>query len=512
MIKVSLLDMIKEIGTAGIIIIALIIFVFILALITNFITILRYKSIANCFDSKKQTKAGIFNNELLNSIVQEYKLAAKNSLSEVNTQAIIEKSFNENMKPMAIAESFVKRSPAILVILGLFGTFWGLTVSVTKLIEIITSNIINDAAVNMNQLLESLSGTASGMGVAFATSLFGIGFNIILTVVFIVASCEKTRESLMVTIEEYLDNTVSIVVSKDKETEYTMLNNILKETFVEFGTKIENSMTKTVEDFGERLTNVVMDVSVSSQTLDNTVERFDNSLANFAGNMRSLSEFNTNMRNNIQLMDVNFIKVTEALHQSASVISKNYSSMSDFSEKVTVVADQITSFNTDVLSQIDSIVGNLDRTVSFINKLSNDLKSNTDTSSAELQKIQDNFIHSLHTFNQDLKASGTHLADAVTLALRDGNKQMSTEVVNNVQGALSNVMAAMETFKENEKSLAKTIALLPQQVMTYNQVATGNIDGKLDEIKGSIEKFEQVHKSSSDQEETVSPKKKKSWF
>lgn len=252
MINVSFMDMLREIGTSGIIIIAIIIFVFIVALLTNFITILRYKSISSCFDNKKQTKTGIFSNELLNSIVQEYKIAAKNSLSEVNTQAIIEKSFNENMKLMSIAESFVKKSPAILVILGLFGTFWGLTASVTKLIEIITSNIINDVEVNMGQLLESLSGTASGMGVAFSTSLFGIAFNILLTVIFIFASCEDARVSLMVIIEEYLDNTVSIVISKDKQTEYTMLNNILRETFVEFGAKIQESMTKTVEDFGER--------------------------------------------------------------------------------------------------------------------------------------------------------------------------------------------------------------------------------------------------------------------
>ena len=77
MINVSFMDMLREIGTSGIIIIAIIIFVFIVALLTNFITILRYKSISSCFDNKKQTKTGIFSNELLNSIVQEYKIAAK---------------------------------------------------------------------------------------------------------------------------------------------------------------------------------------------------------------------------------------------------------------------------------------------------------------------------------------------------------------------------------------------------------------------------------------------------
>ena len=64
-----------------------------------------------------------------------------------------------------------------------------------------------------------------------------------------------------------------------------------------------------MEDFGQKLTTVVMDVNVSSQTLDATVDKFDSSLANFASNMKDLNEFNINMRNNIERMDVNFIKV-----------------------------------------------------------------------------------------------------------------------------------------------------------------------------------------------------------
>ncbi len=501
MVTASFFDMLKELGPAGIINIVIIVTVFILALLVNFITIFKYKSISRCFESKKQTKTGIFSNELLNSIVQEYKLAAKNSLSEVNTQAIIEKSFNASMRLVRIAESFVKRSASILVILGLFGTFWGLTISVTKLIEIISSNIVNDVDINMNMLLQSLSGTASGMGFAFATSLIGIACNIVLTIVYIIASCEKSKESLMVTIEEYLDNTVAIVVSKDKETEYTMLNNILRETFVEFGSKIENSLVHTVEEFGEKLTNVVMDVSVSSQTLDNTVERFDKSLENFAGNMRSLSDFNTNMRNNIQMMDVNFIKVTEALQNSATIINENYMAVNKFSEQVKEVADQITTFNTDILTQIENILSKMDRTVSSVIKFAEDLKLNTDLSSTEMSKLQTSFLNSLHIFNQDLKASGDQIAEAVLRSLDTGNKQISLEVANNIKDALSEILLMLETFKENEKALAKTISVLPQQVMTYNRVVTGNIEGKLDDLKSSVDKIQPVSQTADDTSE-----------
>ena len=313
----------------------------------------------------------------------------------------------------------------------------------------------------------------------------------------------------MVIIEEYLDNTVSIVISKDKQTEYTMLNNILRETFVEFGAKIQESMTKTVEDFGEKLTHVVMDVSLSSQTLDNTVERFDKSLENFAVNMRSLSDFNTNMRNNIQLMDVNFIRVTEALNESASVITENYLTIKEFSDKVKVIADQITAFNTDIVSQIESVVDQMEHTVSFVGKLSEELKSNTDTSSCELRKIQENFIESLHTFNQDLKESGAQLAQAITDAVGVGIGRMSEDVANRIDTALKGVMNSLENFEENEKSLAKTIALLPQQVMAYNKVASDQMQEKLDELVNTVGKIEKTQTIAVSEQEEAMPKKKR---
>ena len=63
------------------------------------------------------------------------------------------------------------------------------------------------------------------------------------------------------------------------------------------------------------------------QALDTTVDKFDKSLANFAENMRDLNEFNLNMRNNIERMDVNFIKVTESLTRTSDIVVENYRSI-----------------------------------------------------------------------------------------------------------------------------------------------------------------------------------------
>jgi methyl-accepting chemotaxis protein len=250
-------------------------------------------------------------------------------------------------------------------------------------------------------------------------------------------------------------------------------------------------------------------VNTPAATAVSSEHTIDKSLENFAVNMRSLSDFNTNMRNNIQLMDVNFIRVTEALNESASVITENYLTIKEFSDKVKVIADQITAFNTDIVSQIESVVDQMEHTVSFVGKLSEELKSNTDTSSCELRKIQENFIESLHTFNQDLKESGAQLAQAITDALGVGIGRMSEDVANRIDTALKGVMNSLENFEENEKSLAKTIALLPQQVMAYNKVASDQMQEKLDELVNTVGKIEKTQTIAVSEQEEAMPKKKR---
>jgi len=43
-----------------------------------------------------------------------------------------------------------------------------------------------------------------------------------------------------------------------------------------------------------------MEVDITSKTLDNTVDKFDRVLQNFAENIKEFKEFNDNLKNNIE--------------------------------------------------------------------------------------------------------------------------------------------------------------------------------------------------------------------
>jgi len=55
-----------------------------------------------------------------------------------------------------------------------------------------------------------------------------MAFAVLFALVNIVLNAEDARRRLTARIEEYLDNTVSRIVAKDKETEYNMMNRYSK--------------------------------------------------------------------------------------------------------------------------------------------------------------------------------------------------------------------------------------------------------------------------------------------
>ncbi len=479
-------ELLRNIDISGKIIIYIILGVFIAALIINVIIKIKYMSIRKQLASRQQRRAGVFKNEFLNKIVQEYKAAASSSYSEVNTQATIEKSFTDHMYYYQIGENFVSKSISTLIVLGLLGTFIGLTISVSELVDLLMSGSTSAAGLDLTNLLSNLAKAANGMGTAFITSLFGIFFSIIMNILLVVVNGSDEKERLMVSIEEYLDNTIAILISKDKETEYTMLNSILRDTFIEFGEKIENSLKDTVNEFGNKLTNVVMDVSVSSKVLDNTVDRFDASLQDFANNMKDFSSFNTNLSNNIEKMDVSFIKMAQSLSDSSSLIENNFNAIQTFSEDVKSAATEMSSLNQKVVTDMQSLVSQVDKSVNAVNTLSLLLKESSETNTKTVADIQETFSKSLIEVNKAIADMARSTGETYSKIMLDSSKSISKELNQGISKAMKDLEKIVISFDDNQKIMAKTITSLPEQTLTYNKSATGEINKKLDDIKQAL--------------------------
>lgn len=307
------MSILAKLNPLAIAIIGAILIIFVVTLVSNFIIRKKYREIGQGLKEVEKDKNSLGKYNILKQIVEDYRTAAEGNPDEVNTQAIIENNFNSHLNKLMLGERFIKHSVSLMIILGLLGTFYGLTLSISKLVELLSNSANAEVLSSMDSIVEGLIHSVKGMSVAFVTSLFGIASSIIITVLNIVFNVEETRVSVMVQIEEYLDNKVALEFKHNIINEYNLIADSLKSTFEEFGGRIHTSFKDTMQVSSKALENVTEGIERAALSLLNTVDKFDKSLEKFSENTRDFSEFNYQLRTNIERMNVTFADFTDDL-------------------------------------------------------------------------------------------------------------------------------------------------------------------------------------------------------
>lgn len=317
----SLSNIVGKLNPLAIVIIAAILAIFITAFVASLVIRKKYFTLLWDIQDDDNRGATIFESKILNYIIDDYKMAAKSNVEHINTQAIIEKNFNSELKSLYLGEKFIKRAVSLMIVLGLLGTFYGLTLSIGELVKTLAASGGIDVLDSMDSVIAGLINSVKGMSVAFVTSLFGIASSILLTIVNIFLGVEDVRESVMVEMEEYLDNTLAKdLVSKVETPEETIKNELIS-SLQDFNTNLELSMKEITEVLSFRFASATSGIEQFSESLLKSVEKFDNSLQTFAENTRDFSEFNHHLRTNIQRMNVSFNDFTEDLKQNTQEVA-----------------------------------------------------------------------------------------------------------------------------------------------------------------------------------------------
>ena len=189
---------------------------------------------------------------VLERVVREAEEAARRG-GERNTQAIIEERFQADLGSLLLVERFVRAATGLVIILGLLGTFYGLTLSIGKLVALVSAD--SSATADVSQAVtHGLTQALAGMAVAFSNSLVGIVSAVVLTVVGVVSNVTDRRTALMVQLETYLDRVAPALA-------------------------VEARDAASVAGFGD-----------SVARLDETVARFESALRAFAARTKDLEQ------------------------------------------------------------------------------------------------------------------------------------------------------------------------------------------------------------------------------
>jgi hypothetical protein len=268
----AILDGLSVVDTTGCIILGSTIAVLFLGVATSALVHARYARLER--DLKRNPSPGTpFAHAVLNRIVRDVEATARGS-RELITQAIIEERFQSDLKGLLLAERFVKAATGLAIILGLLGTFYGLTLSVGRLVHLVAADapVASDVTATVGK---GLTQALSGMAVAFSNSLFGVASAVVLTVFGVLWNVTDRRVALMVQIETYVDRALSA-----------------------------GAIARAHPDAG---------LGESVIRLEGAVARFEAALQAFAGSTREFLEFNSHLKDNIQRMSLSFGDFSETL-------------------------------------------------------------------------------------------------------------------------------------------------------------------------------------------------------
>lgn len=300
------MNVLTSMPASGIIVIAAIAILFVFAVLLLFYTWGRYKGLAG------MVKGGLDrNNGFLRFTVNDFADAYKKYGQNVNTPAIISNAVSTKLSGLLLCERFLANAVSLFVTLGLFGTFLGLSHSVSSLTELISYSNTSEWLSVLDSVGGGLMSALSGMGVAFYTSLVGVACSIVLTLLRSIFSPQAERETLEARLELWLDHTVAPTLPTGRAKDES-----------EMVQQMVHAMDSASQTMERALQNATGDLKTAIDSSRAPIVAFNKTVDSFNGGVRDFSEFNYNLRGTVERLDVTVRDLVSGLREVSRILEK----------------------------------------------------------------------------------------------------------------------------------------------------------------------------------------------
>lgn len=300
------MNVLASMPASGIIVIAAIAILFVLAMLLLFYTWGRYKGLAGMVKGSLDRDNG-FLRFTVNDFADAYKKYGQN----VNTPAIISNAVSTKLSGLLLCERFLANAVSLFVTLGLFGTFLGLSHSVSSLTELISYSNTSEWLSVLDSVGGGLMSALSGMGVAFYTSLVGVACSIVLTLLRSIFSPQAERETLEARLELWLDHTVAPTLPTERAKDES-----------EMVQQMVHAMDSASQTMERALQNATGDLKTAIDSSRAPIVAFNKTVDSFNGGVRDFSEFNYNLRGTVERLDVTVRDLVSGLREVSRILEK----------------------------------------------------------------------------------------------------------------------------------------------------------------------------------------------
>ena len=297
----------KNMPAAGLCVVVVIAALFLLSLGLLFMTYGRYRRLSGMVSGELDR-----DNEFLRYTVNEFAAAYRQYGEGVNTPAIIANAIHAKMGALLLFERFLNNAVSLFVTLGLFGTFLGLSLSVSSLTELISYSNTSEWLSVLDSVGGGLMSALSGMGVAFYTSLVGVACSILLTLLRSVFSPQAQREKLETQVELWLDHNVAPTLPTEKAKDNADLIR-----------QMIHALDAAAESMDQTLKRSTDELKLTLAASQKPLEDFNRTVDSFNEGVRDFSEFNYNLRGTVERMDVCIRDLVSVLRSSARGLERS---------------------------------------------------------------------------------------------------------------------------------------------------------------------------------------------
>lgn len=361
----ALTSLYNQMGLLGFIITMLITLVFISGFYVNILVRRSYLSLSQELAAFCDGEISEFKSDMLGWIVEEYREGLTSGLKEVNTPAIIDLGLEVFLKPSVIGENFLKKVNSLMITLGLFGTFLGLTSAIGEIGNMMSQTtaetLMSEAGANTLKILIS---SFKGMSVAFLTSLFGTGFSIAFTCTTTFISAQKAKDLFVSQLEEFLDMKVA---------------------------------GKIMEDIRKKEKDKKEEIQAITETLTNAVSKFAKTVAEYTEEFSFLTSFNKELRQNLCQAENLIASFTHSLDRTSSAFDTSSAIIGECSGEFKNLFHELKNYNKwletmnstllELSSKIDD--SNKDRAIYLktLNEIPDRILNYTEAAVARIEKL-----------------------------------------------------------------------------------------------------------------------------
>ncbi|AEV67911.1 hypothetical protein [Acetivibrio clariflavus] len=298
-----------------------------------------------------------------------------------------------------------------------------------------------------------ITGTVSSAGIFFLLGFIAISFIAILLI--LVKNQPKKRD------------------------DYALMNDMLQNALTEFGNKIEKSFKDSIDDLGTKLKGMVMEVNLSSQVLDDTVNKFDNSIKVLVENVNKITDFNRNLGENIEKMSESYKRLTDNLNTNTNVIESNFASVGSLARDIKEATEEITSYNKQVIRDMSSIAEEVKGSVEAIKDLGEVLKKDMSMRIEEAKEYQENINQLIEKVSGDISILGYNTANEFAKTIEETAKSTSQKVLQDIISVADEIKGAVVSIKEFSSVMKNDFNLRSEEAKSYQE----NISKLMDRIQ-----------------------------